>query len=78
MERHRRFKSNLPEHPTLGMALVKAMDEYRSFLRRNHIDTTDWLDILRHNGKIRFTSGGAEIILPKPHPKPLKGVYIGE
>ena len=77
----RKWKSPLPSETTLGMALVKAIQNQRDELIRRHIDRTDWIDILRKGGKIKLSSAGAEIILPPEEEKPrrhVKRIYLGE
>ena len=76
----KRWKSSLPKKTTLGIALVKAINVQREELAKRHIDRYDWIDILRHGGKIRFTSAGAEITLPEENVKPkhIKRIYLGE
>lgn len=76
---HKKFHSNLPEKTTMGMALVKAINTQSRELQRRHIDRTEWIDILIHGGKIKFTTAGAEIILPPVEEKPhTKRIYLGE
>ena len=77
--KRRQWHSNLPEHTTLGMALVKAVNNQKQQLRENGISTMDWIDILRKGGSIKFQSAGAEIILPpRKENTPRKRVYLGE
>ena len=79
--KRRQWKSTLPEHTTLGMALVKAIDNQREELARHRVNRFDWIDILKKGGKIRFTSAGAKITLPEERDKPthhIKRIYLGE
>ncbi len=79
-KKHKRFHSPLPEKTTLGMALVKALAIQREELKKHGIyHNGDWIKILEQNGKIRFSSAGAEIIFqPVKEKKPTKRIYLGE
>ena len=77
--KRRQWHSKLPEHTTLGIALVKAMQEQKEELKDSHIFQSDWVDILKKGGSIKFQSSGAVITLPhRKENTHRKRVYLGE